>query len=178
MTTVTDEHAVVRLERVIPAPPHLVYRAWLEPEMLCRWMAPGSSEVTRVEIDERVGGAFRIWQADAGSDVGGFDCQLLELIPERRIVFRWGFVGPDRCDGPAYDSRLTVTLSETTGGATALTLVHERLQDLAAAIPQVAENVGPGWNDVLAKLAATIGSVHLMTPMCRALLPLTWHCVA
>jgi len=160
MTTMTDEHAVVRLERIIPAPPHKVYRAWLEPEMLCRWMAPGSSEVTGVEIDERVGGTFRIWQADAGSDVGGFDCQLLELVPDQRIVFRWGFVGPDRRDGPAYDSLLTITLVEAMGSATALTLVHERLDDLAAAIPQVAENVGPGWNDVLAKLATALGPAH------------------
>ncbi len=158
MTTMTEEHAVVRLDRIIPAPPHQVYRAWLEPEMLCRWMAPGSSEVTGAEVDERVGGTFRIWQADAGSDVGGFDCQLLELVPDRRIVFRWGFVGPDRRDGPADDSLLTITLVEAVGSATALTLVHERLDDLAAAIPQVAENVGPGWNDVLAKLASAFVS--------------------
>jgi len=119
-------------------------------------MAPSSFEVTRVEIDERVGGAYRIWQTDAGSDVGGFDCQIVELVPDRRIVFRWGFVGPARDDGPSYDSLLTVTLHETPEGTTGLSLVHERLDELARAIPHVAENVGPGWNDVLTKLAATV----------------------
>lgn len=157
MTPLTTEHAVVRLERTIPAMPHKVYRAWLEPDLLRRWLAPFGLEATRVEIDARVGGHYRVWQADADADVGGFDCELLELIPDRRIVFRWGFVGPDRTNGPAYDSLLTITLREVPGGATALTLVHERLEALAAAMPHVAENVGPGWESVLDKLTATIG---------------------
>jgi uncharacterized protein YndB with AHSA1/START domain len=81
---VTGERAVVRLERTIPAPPGRVYRAWLDPELLARWMAPGTCAVTRVEVEERAGGHYRIWQADAGSEVGGFDCELAELVQPRR----------------------------------------------------------------------------------------------
>jgi uncharacterized protein YndB with AHSA1/START domain len=156
MMTMTAERSVVRLHRTIPAPPERVYRAWLEPELLRRWLAPGSLEVTRVEVDERVGGHYRIWHRGAEGDVGGFECELLELVPGRRIVFRWGFVGPERLGGPVYDSLLTITLDEAPGGATALTLVHERLDDLYAALPDVAENVGPGWEMVLGKLAALL----------------------
>lgn len=158
MTPMTQQHAVVRIERTIPAPPGRVYRAWLDPGLLRRWLAPGGLAVTRAEVDERPGGRYRIWQADSGSDAGGFDCELLELVPDQRLVFRWGFVGPDRNDGPVYDSLLTITLREEPGGATALTLVHEHLGELAAAMPQVAENVGPGWKDVLGKLATMIGT--------------------
>ncbi|MBM0236502.1 SRPBCC domain-containing protein [Micromonospora sp. ATA32] len=68
--------------------------------------------------------------------VGGFDCELVELEPDRRIVYRWGFVGPQRTDGPTFDSLLTVTLGETPGGGTALTLVHERLDDLTRRGPE------------------------------------------
>jgi uncharacterized protein YndB with AHSA1/START domain len=153
----TAEHAVVRLERIIPAAPHQVYRAWLDPDLLRRWLAPGGLEVKRVQIEERAGGHFRVWQADAGSDVGGFDCELIELVPDQRIVFRWGFVGPERTGGPVFDSLLTITLREAPDGGTALTLVHERLDELAAAVPDVAKNVGPGWELALAKLSATIG---------------------
>ncbi|MGH3397278.1 MAG: SRPBCC domain-containing protein [Streptosporangiaceae bacterium] len=154
----TAPHAAVRLERTIPAPPGQVYRAWLDPGRLARWMNPGPLTVSRAEVDERVGGYYRIWHADAsGAEIGGFDCELTELVPGQRIVFRWGFVGAARRSGPAFDSRLTVTLREAPGGATQLTLVHERLDDLAAALPDVAANVGPGWDDALAKLAGLAG---------------------
>jgi uncharacterized protein YndB with AHSA1/START domain len=153
-----ERRTVVRLQRVIPAPPERVYRAWLDPELLRGWLAPGDSEVTRVEVDERVGGHYRIWQAGPGGEVGGFECELLELVPSERLVFRWGFVGPGRTEGPVFDSLLTVTFAETADGQTQLTLVHERLDDLAAAMPDVAANVEPGWESVLEKLALVLAA--------------------
>ena len=152
----SDEHAGIRLERIIPAPLHQVYRAWLEPDLLRRWLAPGGLEVERVDVDGRVGGHLRVWQTDSGTAVGGFDCELLELVPDQRIVFRWGFVGPARNDGPKFDSLLTITLREASPGVTALTLVHERLEALHQAMPNVADQVGGGWEDVLTKLASLL----------------------
>jgi uncharacterized protein YndB with AHSA1/START domain len=152
MTPSTAPHAVVRVERLIPGPPSQVYRAWLEPELLRRWMAPGAMTLTRAEIEEWPGGSYRIWQEDSGRDAGGFEAELLELVPDERLVFRWGFVGPERTEGPVFDSRLTVTFDDADGG-TLLTLVHEQLGELAAAMPSVAENVGPGWESALGKLA-------------------------
>jgi uncharacterized protein YndB with AHSA1/START domain len=149
-------HPAVRLERTIPAPPHEVFRAWLDPDLLRRWLAPGF-EVKRIEVDERVGGYFRVWHARSGIDAGGFDCEILELVPDRRIVFRWGFVGPERRKGPVYDSLLTITFGEAAKGKTALTLVHERLDDLAAAMPDVADKVEHGWELVLEQLAGLLG---------------------
>ena len=67
MTRKTNFPAV-RLQRTIPAPPHAVYRAWLEPDLVRQWMAPGSLEVKRVEIDERVGGRYSVWQTDSGAE--------------------------------------------------------------------------------------------------------------
>ena len=154
---VTGPPTAVRLERTIPASPGQVYRAWLDPGLLARWMAPGSYAVTGAEVDERVGGHYRIWHADpSGTEIGGFDCELTALVPGQRIVFRWGFVGPERRSGPVFDSLLTVTLREAPAGGTVLTLVHERLDDLAAALPEVAENVGPGWEGVLGQLAGVL----------------------
>jgi uncharacterized protein YndB with AHSA1/START domain len=157
MTTMTAEHAVVRLERTIPAPPHRVYRAWLDPDLAVRWMAPGSLQATRVEIDERVGGTYRVWQSGPdGEPAGGFESELLELVPDERIVFLWRFVGPDRVADPTHDSRLTITLRETPEGATALTLVHERLEALDAAMPGMADAARAGWGQALDALAAAI----------------------
>lgn len=147
----------VRLQRTIPAPPDEVYRAWLDPGLLRRWLAPAGLEVTRAEVDERVGGRYRIWHAGSEGEVGGFECELLELVSNERIVWRWGFVGPDRLEGPTYDSLLTVTLATAPDGATDLTLVHERLDDLREAMPDVADAVGPGWEMALDNLAALAG---------------------
>lgn len=155
MTPTTPTRPAVRLQRNIPATPEQVYRAWLEPDLLRRWLAPAGLEVTRAEVDEHVGGRFRIWQANAGGEAGGFECEVLELVPGERLVFRWGFVGPDRSAGPAYDSLLTITLEGAAGGATTLTLVHEQLDALHAAMPRVAEKVGVGWGMALEKLAAS-----------------------
>jgi len=55
-----------------------------------------------------------------------------------------------------YDSLLTITLRAAQGNATALTLLHERLDDLAAAMPHVADNVELGWELVLEKLGLTL----------------------
>lgn len=154
--TATMHTPSVRIVRTISASPHDVYRAWLDPEMIRRWLAPGAMDVTRVEVDERVGGHYRIWQAQSGIEGGGFDGQLLELVPDQRIVFRLGFVGPDRLLGPKYDSILTISLRGAAEGGTVLTLVHEKLEQLAQALPQVARNVEAGWNSVIDKLAARL----------------------
>lgn len=155
MAPKTNGQAVVRVTRTIPASPDRVYRAWLEPDLLRQWLTPGL-EVTRVEIDERVGGHYRIWQGDDTGDKGGFECELLELVPSERIVFRWGWVGPDRLDGPCFDSKLTVTLDEERDGETELTLVHERLETLWEAMPFVAESVGPGWEMCVDNLVSVL----------------------
>jgi uncharacterized protein YndB with AHSA1/START domain len=158
MTPKQAQPTAVRVERVIPARPREVYRAWLDPDLLQRWLAPGGITVRRAETDARDGGHFRIWHVESGADVGGFDCQIIELVPDTRIVFRWGFVGPERTAGPVFDSVLTVTLRPARGGATKLTLVHERLEDLAAAMPHIARNVQAGWELVLEKLAVTLAA--------------------
>ncbi|MEO9045961.1 MAG: SRPBCC domain-containing protein [Gemmatimonadaceae bacterium] len=147
---------VVHLQRVISAAPHKVFRAWLDTELLLRWMAPGALHVQRAEVDERVGGSYRIWHANATSDVGGFDCELKEMVPDSRLVFRWGFVGPERNAGPHFDSLLTVTFSEVADGKTLLILVHEKLDALFTAMPDVANNVGMGWELALDKLSTAV----------------------
>lgn len=151
----SPDRAAVRLRRTIAAPPARVYRAWLDPEVLRSWLAPGSLSVARAEVDERPGGRFSIWQVDANGDAGGFECELLELVPDERIVFSWRFVGPLRVADPAHDSRLTITLRDVAHG-TELTLVHERLDPLRAAMPHVAENVSVGWELALDNLARTL----------------------
>jgi uncharacterized protein YndB with AHSA1/START domain len=160
MTTVSTA-PTVRLERLISAPPERVYRAWVEPDLLREWLVPGAMGMAGVEVDARVGGRYRIWHRDPnGVDVGGFECELVALEPGRELVFRWGFVGPDRETGPIYDSLLTVSLEPAGDGATRLILVHEQLDGLAAALPDVAALVETGWQSALDKLTGLVAEIH------------------
>lgn len=156
MKRVATKQPIVRIQRTISAPPGQVYRAWLDPDLLCRWMAPGDFTVTQAEVDERVGGRYRIFHADPDGGAGGFECEILELVPHERLVFRWGFVGPERTAGPVFDSRLIIILRELPGGKTELTLLHEHLDALASAMPDVADSVQDGWEWVLEKLDALL----------------------
>lgn len=148
----------VRLKRIFQAPRSKVYRAWLDPQTVRSWMAPGLT-AKNVEVDERVGGRFSVWHAGPEGDLGGFEAEILELLPDRRIVFRWAFVGPQRRAGPVYDTRLTVTFEDAPGGATTLTLLNERL-DGCDSDPLLVKNVEAGWEfgwaSVLEKLASIV----------------------
>lgn len=154
----------VVIERIIPAPPHQVFQAWLDPELLTQWLAPGSLKVMRAEVDGRVGGRFRVWQGNGEESAGGFEAEIVELVPDERLVFNWGFVGTDRISIAAarlpaatvFDSLLTLTFDSAIGNYTRLMLVHERLGALSEAMPEVAALVESGWSMVLAKLAVSV----------------------
>ncbi|MBJ7331749.1 MAG: SRPBCC domain-containing protein [Solirubrobacteraceae bacterium] len=152
MTSMTEQ-AVVRVERIIPAPPEKVLGAWLEPELLRRWALPGRGyEVMRAEVDPRVGGRIAVWQTDdSGISIGGFDSEILELTHDR-LVLGWRFVGPEREFFAEHDSLVTITVAEAPGG-TLLTLVHERLDPLREGMPEVFSGVPVGWNAALDQLA-------------------------
>jgi uncharacterized protein YndB with AHSA1/START domain len=146
----------IRLHRTIAASPEHVYRAWVDPICCGTGLHPAVSRLTQADVDDRVGGRYRIWQANANGDAGGLECEFLEVAPSERIVFRWGFVGPDRLTGPIYDSVLTITLAEEARGNTVLTLSREHLEALRAALPEVADNVKSGWDVALDKVEQTI----------------------
>lgn len=154
--TVSSPAPAARVERTFAAPPSQVYRAWLDPEVLVKWLAPGDMEVSHVEVEERAGGRYRIWQEHHGAPKGGCEGEILELIPDERIVLRWGWAGPDHDAGPVYDSILTITLRPTAAGGTTLTLLHERLDAIAAVRPDIASQVAWGWEITLEKLTAAL----------------------
>jgi uncharacterized protein YndB with AHSA1/START domain len=141
----------VKLQRTIPASPATVYRAWLDPELLARWAAPVGWDAVHVEVDERVGGHYRCVHVDGqGEAVGGFDCEILELVPDERIVLRWDFVGPDRRPLADASSRLTIALRPVPPEACELTLIHDRLS------PDVTDATHSGWSGAIMRLEGAV----------------------
>lgn len=157
MTTTTSVPLpAVRVDRIFAATPERLYRAWLDPKLISRWLAPGDMNVSYVDVEERVGGRYRIWQEHHGAAKGGCEGEVLELIPNERIVLRWGWAGPEHDAGPVYDSILTITFNAMSDGNTAMTLVHERLDAIAAVRPDIATQVDRGWAITLNKLPAAL----------------------
>jgi uncharacterized protein YndB with AHSA1/START domain len=146
-----------RVQRTLPFPRERVYRAWLDPETMVRWFVDPRFRDGRAEVDERVGGHYRIYQVDPEGDLtGGNESRIVELVPNERIVISWRFAGPDRQEDLSPETRLTVTFVEPRPGETELTVVHEQLDELAEAMPQVAGHVQQGWAATLDRLVPVL----------------------
>ena len=128
------------VERIIPASRDRVWKA-LTTEQLAGWFWPPRFATT-VQLDLRVGGAYRIDGPGAGMAVSGVFVAVDE--PER-LVQTWRWAGEDA------ETLVTFTLAETPDGATALTIVHENFVD-----EQSRANHAQGWNDCLDRLVAAV----------------------
>jgi len=135
----------VALDRVIAAPRSKVYRAWLDPALLARWMGPDDFTVTVATVDERVGGVHQVEMLDSEGRHHTFVSVIEELVPDERIVFTFKF------DPAAHETRLTIMFSDAEDGATALRLEHERIT-VEGTLDT--ESVNVGWGQTLAKLQA------------------------
>jgi uncharacterized protein YndB with AHSA1/START domain len=135
----------VALDRVIAAPRSKVYRAWLDPEILARWMGPDHLSVVLATVDERVGGTHHVDLIDTDGDPHTFVSVIEELVPDERIVLTFKF-HPE-----GEETLLTLTFRDAEGGGTQLRLEHERITYEGAANDR---SVNTGWSQTLAKLQA------------------------
>ena len=86
----------VRLHRVLRAPPERIYRAFLDPDALAKWLPPHGFIGKVHEMDARVGGAWRMSFTNFGA--GGshsFGGKYLELVPGERLRYTSRFDDPN-----------------------------------------------------------------------------------
>ena len=118
LTLPTDEQILITRE--FDAPRHLVYRALTEPELVKRWWHAKRGRVTVVEIDLRVGGAWRyVMVADDGMEVG-FHGTYREIVPDERLVTTELYEGLP--DGVSDDDAATVNTAALAGDGERTTL--------------------------------------------------------
>ena len=73
-------------ERIVDVPPHLVWRAWTEPELLKQWFCPLPWKTIDAELDVRPGGIFRTtMQSPEGKEYPNTGCYLEAVINERIV---------------------------------------------------------------------------------------------
>jgi len=85
--TVFDPALDLELRREIEVPPHLVWRAWTEPELLKRWFTPAPWRTTACELDLRPGGRFHtVMEGPNGERHDNAGC-VLAVVPVALFVF-------------------------------------------------------------------------------------------
>jgi uncharacterized protein YndB with AHSA1/START domain len=152
MNPPTMDESSVHVERTLRAPPGRVFRAFLEPELIQQWMTPEGLTLDQVTVEPKVGGRIVVTHSRDGVSTGRFEGEFLKIVPNRELVYRWAFVGTEPEKGEYFDTLVTVTLRPLPGGMTKVTVVHEKLDELRAQVPQVYGQVEREWNRSLEKI--------------------------
>jgi uncharacterized protein YndB with AHSA1/START domain len=137
----------VRLHRVLTAQPEKVYRAFLEPEAMARWLPPNGYTGKVHHLDANVGGTYKMSFTNfATGESHSFGGEYRELVPQERLRYT------DRFDDPNLpgEIQVTVTLKKVSVG-TELNILQEGLPD---AIPL--EMCYLGWQQSLQNLAKLV----------------------
>jgi uncharacterized protein YndB with AHSA1/START domain len=84
----TSERELV-VTRTFNAPAHIVFEAWIKPELLKRWWAPKSTGVSLLscEVDARGGGSYRFEFGNGASKPMAFFGQYVEVTPPLNLVW-------------------------------------------------------------------------------------------
>lgn len=95
--------------RTVNGPVHIVFEAWIKPELFKQWWVPKSAGVTLLscEMDVRVGGRYRLVFGHGDSTMEFFG-RYLEVTPHSRLVW----TNDEGDDGGAVT---TVTFEEKAG---------------------------------------------------------------
>ena len=137
----------VRLHRVFSAPPERVYRAFLEPDAMVKWLPPNGFTATVHHMDAHVGGTYQMSFKNFGTGkVMSFGGKYLELIPGERLRYTDNFDDPNL----PGDIFVTVTLKKVSCG-TDIQIIQE---GIPAAIPPEACYLG--WQESLNQLAQIV----------------------
>ena len=134
----------IRLHRVLRTTPEKLYRAFLEPDALARWLPPNGFTCQVHHMEAQVGGTYRMSFTNfTTGQTHSFGGKYIELIPHQRIRYM------DKFDDPNLpgEMRATIELKKVSCG-TELTIVQE---GLPAAIPT--EMCYLGWQESLLHLA-------------------------
>ena len=137
----------IRLHRVLRAPPERVYRAFLDPQAMAKWLPPHGFTCAVHQMDAKVGGKFKMsFTSFSTGDGHSFGGEYLALSPGEYISYT------DRFDDPGLpgEMKVEVTLKKTSVGTEA-DIVQSGVPDV---IP--IEACYLGWQESLAQLASLV----------------------
>jgi len=134
----------VRLHRLLRTRPEKLYRAFLDPEAMAKWLPPYGFTCKVHHLDAKVGGTYKMSFTNfTTGNCHSFGGTYLELVPDERIRYT------DKFDDPNLPGEMetTIVLRPVSCG-TELNVVQAGLPDV---IP--VESCYLGWQESLAQLA-------------------------
>jgi uncharacterized protein YndB with AHSA1/START domain len=141
-------HDIV-VEQVLPHAPETIWKILTTGELIDRWLMKSTG------FQPVKGARFTLQTTPAGAWDGVIHCELLEVIPNERLVYAWkggdeGNVGY----GSRIDTVVTWTLAKVKGG-TRLRVVHSGfvLPKNAATLRTLSE----GWKEVVGTIGEMSG---------------------
>jgi len=131
--------STIRLHRVFKTTPERLYKAFLDPDAMAKWLPPHGFTGKVHSMDARVGGSYRMSFTNLGTGSShSFGGDYLELVPGKRIVHT------DRFDaGLVGTMKVTIDMKKVMVG-TEVSITQEGVPD---AIP--AEMCYLGWGESL-----------------------------
>ncbi|WDT75112.1 MAG: SRPBCC family protein [Candidatus Manganitrophus sp.] len=137
----------VRLHRVLRSTPERIYRAFLDPDAMAKWLPPNGFTGKVHHLEAKVGGTYKMsfknFTTGHGHSFGG---EYLELVPNERIVHT------DKFDDPNLPGEMKVTISlKPVSVGTELNIIQEGIPDV---IPLEACYLG--WQESLTLLAKLV----------------------
>lgn len=137
----------VKLHRVFSAPPERVYKAFLDPDAIVKWMPPHGFTAKLHQMDATVGGTYRMSFTNFSTGtIHSFGGTYAELIPNQRIRYF------DRFDNPELAGEIEVII-EIKG-----VLVGTEVNITQSGIPKVipVEACYLGWQESLQLLGLLV----------------------
>ncbi len=137
----------VRLHRVLKAPAERIYRAFITPEALAKWLPPYGFTCQVDHLEARVGGTFRMSFSNfTNQQAHAFNGEYLEMIENRLLRYT------DRFEDPNLPGVIEVSIALTpVSCGTELNIVQAGIPE---AIP--VEMCYLGWQESLAQLALLV----------------------
>ena len=137
----------VTLHRVFKAPPDRVYRAFLDPDAMCKWVPPHGFIGKMHSMNATVGGGYKMSFTNFGTGKShSFGGTYLELVPNERLRYN------DQFDDPSLPGQMLVTVNlKAVLCGTELSIVQEGIPDM---IP--VEFCYLGWQESLNLLAHVV----------------------
>lgn len=138
---------IVKLHRIFRSTPDKIYRAFLDPAAMCKWLPPHGFTGTVHEMDARVGGGYKMSFTNFGSGTShSFGGTYVELKKGELIRYS------DEFDDPNMPGAMQVTVSlRAVSCGTEVTIVQDGIPDV---IPT--ELCYLGWQESLALLAQLV----------------------